>query len=147
MKPHEAQTRFKKLIIDSGKLLPAFSAADAISFMLTFYREVRAVDCPLDEDGDSLLFQWGAYGEDGSFSYDITRQFILAGSESDDGMSQLSLTVYFPLTDALRALKGNRWCWSPAEVDEFEKFIHTHPATHAVLSIKPIKVTLNWNAF
>ena len=147
MQPSESQSRLEKLIADSGSSLSALTAAEAIRFMFAFYREVRAANCPLKENGDMLLFQWGGYdfGEGETYRYDITRQFIQSGSEGDDGMSQLSLTVHFTVTDKLRLLKGNRWCLSPAEADEFEQFIRTHEATLAVATLKPLKGTLDWS--
>ncbi len=147
MQPSESQARLEQIIADSGSTLSALSAAEAIRFMLTFYRDLRADDCPLEEDGDMLLFQWGAYNwsKGGSYEYDITRQFTVSDSEGDDGMSQLSLTVHFAVTDALRALKGDRWCSSPAEVNEFEQFIRSNAATEAVATLKPVKVTLDWS--
>jgi hypothetical protein len=136
-----------RLIINSDRALETLNPADAIRFMLRFYRDTRAADCPLDEDGDMLLFQCRAFdfGRGETYRYDITRQFILSGSEGDDGMSQLSLTVHFAPADALRALKGNRWCSSPAQADEFEQFIRDHVATQAVSPLKPLKVTLDWS--
>ena len=80
-----------------------------------------------------------------AYEYDITRQFMLDGSEGDDGMSQLSLTVHFAPTDVLRPIKVDRWCMSPAEVVEFEDFIRSHAATHAVATLEPLKVTLDWS--
>ena len=147
MRSSDSKSRLEQLVADSGSTVAALSAADAVRFMLTFYRDVRADDSPLEGDGDMILFQWGAYnrGEGESYTYDISRQFIVSGSDDDDGMSQLSLTVHFPVTDALRALKGNKWCCSPAQVDEFEHFIRTHAATRAVSSLIPLQVTLEWS--
>ncbi len=147
MQPSDSKARFEKFITDSGSLLAALTAAEATRLMLAFYRSVRAANCPLDESGDMLLFQWGAYdfGEGDTFRYDITRQFILSGSEGDEGMSQLSLTVHYAVTEPLRALKGNRWCSSPAQAAEFEEFIRSHEATFAAATLKPLRVTLDWS--
>ncbi len=147
MQPSESEARLEQFISDSGGTFAALTGADAIRYILTFYRDIRADDCPLDEDGDMLLFQFGAYdfGQGETYRYDITRRFILSGSEGDDGMSQLSLTVHFTVTDALRALKGNRWCSSLAQMDEFEQFIRSSPATQAISTLKPLKVTLDWS--
>lgn len=147
MEPSESQSRLEQLITDFGGTLAALTIADAIRYMLTFYRDIRANNCSLDEDGDMLLFQFGAYdfGRGETYRYDITRQFILSDSEGDDGMSQLSLTVHFTVTEDLRALRGNRWCSSPAQLDEFEQFIRNSPATQAVSALKPLKTTLDLN--
>jgi hypothetical protein len=147
MQPADSQNRLEHLITSGGRTLATLTAAEAIRFMLAFYRDVRADNCPLDEEGDMLLFQFGAYnwGEGETYNYDITRQFIVSGSEGDDGMSQLCLTVHFTVTDTLRAIKGNRWCSSPAQADEFEQFIRSNPATQAVAILRPLKVTLDWS--
>lgn len=147
MRPSESKDRFEKFITDSGSSLAALTADEATRLMLAFYRDFRAADCPPDERGDMLLFQWGAYdfGEGSTFHYDITRQFILSDSEGDEGMSQLELTVHFTVTEPLRALKGDRWCSSPAQAAEFEAFIGSHQATLAVAKLKPLKVALVWS--
>jgi len=119
---------------------------EAIRHMLGFYRQIRASGCPVEEDGDMLLFQWGVYnwGHGETYSYDITRQFIL--SDGDGEISQLSLTVHFSVTDLLRSLKeGNRWCGSPDEADEFESFIRDHEATRVIETVQPLRTTLAWS--
>jgi hypothetical protein len=147
MQPSDSKDRFERFINESGSSLAGLTAADASRLMLAFYRQVRAADCPLDERGDMLLFQWGVhdFGEGNTFHYDITRQFILSGSQSDEGMSQLSLTVHFAATGPLRALKGDRWCSTPVQTAELEEFIRSHEATCAVARLKPLKVTLDWS--
>ncbi len=143
----ESQSRLEQIISVAGRSVATLTAAEAIRFMLDFYCEVRAEDCALDDDGDQLLFQWGVYDWEGSesFHYDITRQFIAPGTEDDDGMSQLSLTVHFTASDTLRALdEGHEWCPSPARIGEFESFIKQHPATHAVATLQPLRATLTW---
>jgi hypothetical protein len=146
--PSWSKSRFEEFITNSGFSVATLRAADATRLMLVFYREVRAADCPLDDNGDMVLFQWGAhdFGEGETFRYNITRQFILSGSDNDDGMSQLSLTVHFAVTDGLRAIQpGNHWCQSLEKADEFERFIRTHKATEAVLSLTPLRTTLSWS--
>jgi hypothetical protein len=148
MNPSESKSRFEQFVAGSGGSVTKLTAADAIRHMLAFYRQVRALDCPLNEDGDMILFQWGAYnfGQGDTYRYDITRQFIMSGSDGDDGMSQLSLTVHFAVTEALRALKkGNRWCSSPSQADEFEQFIRSHQVTAIVASLTPTRTTLVWS--
>ncbi len=147
MKPSDSPVLLEQLINGASHTVATLTAAEAIRFMLAFYREVRAESCALDDDGDQLLFQWGVYDWHGqeSFHYDITRQFIEPGTEDDDGMSQLSLTVHYPANDNLRALdEGHHWCAAPADVETFEALIHAHPATHAVAALKPLSVSLQW---
>ena len=147
MNPSESKSRFEQFVADSCGSVAGLTPADATRLILAFYRQVRATDRPLDEDGDMILFQWGAFdfGEGETYRYNITRQFIISGSEGDDGMSQLSLTVHFAVTEALRALKkGSRWCSSPAQADGLEQFIRSHEATAAVASLTPLRTTLAW---
>jgi hypothetical protein len=147
MNPSESQSRFEQFVAASGASVATLTAPDATRLMLAFYEQVRADNCPVDQDGDMILFQWGAYdfGEGETFRYDITRQFIAPGDEDDDGMSQLSLTVHYPVTDALRTLNGSQWCPSPVQADELAQFIRSHAATAAVSTLTPLRTTLDWS--
>ena len=147
MKPSDSQSRFEQFVADSGSSVATLAAPDAIRLMLAFYRQVRAANCLLDQDGDMLLFQWGPhdFGEGEAYRYNITRQFIAPGDEDDDGMSQLSLTVRYPVTSALRTLNGSQSCPSPAQAGELEQFIRSHEATKAVASLAPLQTTLAWS--
>jgi hypothetical protein len=98
---------------------------DAIGAMIIFYRDVRADDCTLDQDGDMLLFQWGTHVWDKIkwIEINISRHFVLTGGE-DDNNFQLTLTMRFPSSPGSDNIKpGNRWCGLPAEIDAFKKFI------------------------
>lgn len=146
MNPSESLQRFERFVAGSGRTVGELDAQDAVHLMVEFYRQVRAKDCDLDADGDTVCFQWGVSGsgDKETFHYDLTRQFIGPGDEDEDGMSQLSLTVHFPVTDALRALEGEEWCSSPYEVDALEQFVASHPATRAIASLTPLRTTLDW---
>jgi len=87
-----------------GTTIAALTPANSITQILEFYKQIRADNCSINEDGDMLLYQWGTYnwGEGAYFQWDITRQFIETGFEGDDGMSQLSLCFYFTLLKSLR---------------------------------------------
>ncbi|MGE0430938.1 MAG: hypothetical protein AB7K09_00545 [Planctomycetota bacterium] len=86
--------------------------------MLEFYRDVRAVGCDLEADGDMLLAEWGVstFGRGPAYQFTITRQFIVADGE-DDVISQLQLTFRYPVGEG--AATGNRWCATPDDVDTF----------------------------
>ncbi len=130
---------------DAGRSLAGLSPAEGIQLMLDFYREVRFDGCPLEEDGDMLLFQWGLEGEgrQREFQCDISRQFIEAEVSEDDTISQLSLTFHFAPSAALLALKeGNRWCSLPDELAGFEAFITASKVYRAVEHLQPARVTL-----
>ena len=146
MDPADSATRLRQQITAAGRTVETLTTEEAVGFMLDFYRQVRADDCLLDEEGDMLLFQFGVHdwGEGETFEFDITRQFTAPGTEDEDGMSQLSLTLHFPVTDALRAFNDNEWCASPDEADDFERLIRDHAVTKAVTSLKPSEITLDW---
>jgi hypothetical protein len=104
-----------------GSVLPS----EGIDAMLDFYLAERAEGRLLEEDGDMLLFQWGAYdrGEGEFFEIDITRQFISGGLE-DENFLQLSLTFRYAATAELRGLgRGDRWLERPEDLEGFRQFI------------------------
>ncbi|MDB6122424.1 MAG: hypothetical protein JWQ71_1417 [Pedosphaera sp.] len=147
MKPKLARKELEKRILKSGKKVEALTLAEGIQFMMDFYQQVRAEDCPLEEDGDMLLYEWGTYDADKGrlFQCGITRQFIQADSEGDDGMSQLSLKFYFQPSAASDALEsGNEWCYSPEGVEDFDSFMKGNAAFQAVQSTKPAKVAIEY---
>jgi hypothetical protein len=130
MKPKTAKKELEKLVKKTVKTMASMTPAQGIRLMLDFYRDVRAAGCPLDEDGDMLLFQWGVYdsGKDETFQCGMTRQFIDAKSQDDDAISQLSLTFHYPPSTRPAGLNGNKWCTSPDELKSFEAFIMRNKA-------------------
>lgn len=91
MRPNQAKEKLEERIKQAGTPTSDLTLPQGIQLMLDFYRDVRTQGCDLDDDGDMLLFQWGTYDWDGTgptFQCDITRQFIKAGSEGDDGQTQ-----------------------------------------------------------
>jgi hypothetical protein len=149
MKPKDAKEQLTKFIKKSGAKLGALTPADGIKLMLDFYDKVRATGCPLEEDGDMLLYQWGIYEDlDGgqSFNFDITRQFVQPGRDGDDVMSQLSLTFFFRPAAAYREFKdGNRWCSSPEDLEKFRRFIQRTQAYRKVAESKASNVKIQYS--
>jgi hypothetical protein len=147
MKPRSARKQFLLVVEKAGKSLARLTPAEGVALMLDFYRDERAEGCPIDEDGDMLLFQWGTYdwGEGTRFAVDITRQFIREGDGSDDFIRQLSLRFLFAPPDGTRALSsGNRWCTVPDGLEEFRSFIDSSPVWPAIDSQNPTKVVLQF---
>lgn len=142
MKSGDALDEFKRVLATRGTSVANVSVRDGVDAMLAFYWTTRADDCSVDNDGDMLLPQWGTYdrGKGRRFELDITRQFIRAGGE-DEAIWQLSLTFVFP-PNALPS--GNRWCRSPADVDDFAAFVRSHPAVAAASQAPPAKVELDF---
>ncbi len=96
-----------------------------------------------------LVYQWGTYdwAAGPSFEFNVTRQFILAGSDGDDGISQLSLTLHFTPTNSLNTLgAGDRWCNLPSELDAFVAVIRKSKAYRAVVDLTPDHVSLAWGS-
>lgn len=116
--------------------LPESPSVEAgITAMFEFYRDVRADDCVIADDGDMLLYQWSP-GQ-----LDITRQFIAAGADDDD-IWHLSLTWQVGETDLPR---GHRWCSTPGELAEFETFVRSHPAYLAAIQAPASRFTLDFS--
>lgn len=104
--------------------------------MLEFYREVRVEGvAELDENGDTLLFEWGTFdwGKGNHFEIIIHRQFVDAELQDDDAISQLRLIFYFaPTEDRLELKEGGHWCDQPKWLSELETFIRENAAYQAV---------------
>jgi len=148
MNPITAKSEFEKFVSQSGVTIAALTPGVGIHLMLEFYEQIRADNCPIDQDGDMLLYQWGVYdwGEGAYFQIDITRQFIEAGLEGDDGMSQLSICFNFYPSDEFKQLEqGDRWCGSPAELSYFESYIKTNAAYIKVENANPTKLEVEYS--
>jgi hypothetical protein len=126
MKSHDALHQLERLLAARGMRVDTLSVTDGIEAMLEFYRSVRADDCALEDGGDMLLLQWGTYdwGEGARFELNLTRQVIPIGGEDED-IWQLQLTFRF---DPSAIASGNRWCATPAELDDFTRFARSHAA-------------------
>ncbi|HEY3763411.1 MAG TPA: hypothetical protein VGN23_16820 [Verrucomicrobiae bacterium] len=148
MRPEGAKTELEKRIRQAGTTANALTPAQGIPLMLDFYRGIRAERCELDQRGDMLLFQWGAYdwGEGLTFQVDITRQFIDTEDEDEDNaISQLSFKFHFLPSTALNVIKsGNHWCKTPDELADFEAFIVNSDAYRAVEALGPSKVVIDY---
>jgi hypothetical protein len=149
MAPGAAQTEFTNRLRASGFELPRVSVDAGFSEAFAFYRDVRPAGCEKDLDGDMLLFQWGTYdwGKGKYFNLDLTRQFILEGTEDDEGIFQLAFTFLYTPSPALESLKdGNRWCRSRADLAEFQRYVTMSEAYRVALGQIPAKVQLTYEA-
>lgn len=140
MTPRTAKTRFLGRLDAAGLSLAALPLVAGIEAMLAFYAEERADGCDLD-DGDMLLFQWGAndWGGGPTFDVNITRQFMTA----DDEVRQLALTFRYD-ADASPIASGNRWCESPDGLDELRTFLAASAGLVAVWDRVPVRVELKF---
>ena len=148
MKPITAKAEFEKFIVEWGATSVALTPANSINLMIEFYKQIRAENCPINEDGDMLLYQWGTFnwGEDMYFQWGITRQFIETGFEGDDGMSQLSLCFYFHSSEDFNSLRsGNRWCSSLRDLLDFESYIKTNTAYLKAATANPTRIEIKYS--
>jgi hypothetical protein len=149
MAPGDAQTEFTNRLRARGFELPSVSVEAGFSEAFAFYRDVRPAGCEKNLDGDMLLFQWGTYdwGKGRYFNLDLTRQFVLEGTEGDEGIFQLAFTFLYAPSPALESLKdGNRWCHSPADLSEFQRHVTFSEAYRVALGQVPAKVQLTYEA-
>ncbi len=142
----DAEKQFKAFVHTKGKSLKSLSAKDAISLMLEYYHDVCVKHCPVQEEGDMLLFQWELveWGEKkGLYYFDITRQFIRSDQMDDDAITQLSLMLHFSLPKELQKIEdGDRWHDNPSTLAEFKQFIHGTEIFQAVKDLAPANVKL-----
>lgn len=150
---HQAKDELSRLIVETSGGLDSLSASDAIKLMTDFYRDQRASDCEISEDGDMLLFEWGVYRWGGeSFRVGVTRQFIPRGGNGD-AIYQLALEIHYEPDDEVRAAQtaarasrtSNKWCDSPEDLNGFLDFIAVSPAMALAVQRSPSKATLEYN--
>ncbi|MEZ5966939.1 MAG: hypothetical protein R3F56_24080 [Planctomycetota bacterium] len=126
MNSHDAKHEFVSFVGARGTAVASMTPGSAVEAMVSFYRDVRAEDCDMESSGDMLLFQWGTYdwGDGPKFEFDITRQLCRSGEDED--IWQLHLTFRLEPTDDLRSLgKGDSWCHSVSELDQFTQFVRS----------------------
>lgn len=145
MKLASAKTHFLKRLKAGDLALDKLTLVDGVAALISFYEEVRAEGCDVDENGDMLLFEWGAFdwGDGPAFEVSMTRQLVESEVE-DDEPRQLRLTFRFNSPAAGTVRSGNRWCESPDGVPAFRKFISRSGAYKAVRETTPMAVELRY---
>ena len=149
MKAAEAPQRFRSILAAAGINLADLTPDAGVRAMLSFYRDVRAVDSQPVDGRDTLLLQWGTYdsGHGRHFELNITRQFIAPSNESDqdDEIWQLSLTFRFVPSSTYDELgRGERWCEGVSGVPAFTRYIEANPAFKAVAGHRSLQVDLEY---
>jgi hypothetical protein len=147
MIPSESASALRQFLAGRGIDAKTAMLDQIVEAALDFYVAAPASGLVLDGDADMLLFQFGIcdWGNGEHFEFDITRQFIIAGAEDDDAISQLHCTMYYQPTVALRAIgRGNRWCASQADFPEFRKFVLATGAYAAVLPLPATERLIEW---
>ena len=146
MRVQASRSAFAKVLEARRIKLADLIPGTGFALMCAFYATRRAEGCPIEEDGDALLFQWGptASGSGEAFRIDIARQFMLR-SVDDDSIRQLSLVFEYLPTKELRVLgSGNGSCQSPAELEDFVSFVTNTRAYQTVEQVEAARVTLNY---
>lgn len=147
MQPADSATTFEAAVTDAGMTVQGLNAATALAQMEAFYRDVRAENCILDEEGDTLHCQWGVNGQgaEKNFQLEFSRHFIEPGDEDEDGMSELSLTLtYAPVPDLMALEPGTCQCSLPSELSEFEKSVRASQPFQTLAALKPQQTALAW---
>lgn len=149
MKPADSEQRLREHLTARGFEATRSPTRMLVAGALDFYQTVPASGLDDEPGADMLLYQWGTYdwGEGPFFELDLTRQFVEAGAQGDDAMSQLSCAALFAPTPALEALgDGNRWCAGRGELPAFVTFIESGAAWAAVRDRVPTRVRIDWSA-
>ena len=147
MNPRAALKEFERYLSELDLQRASLSPEHGLAAMLSFYRDVRADRCPLDEDADMLLYQWGTYdwGQGRFFELNITRQLIFDASGEDDDIWQLSLTFkYRPSSEFAAIEAGNKWCENVAALQEFQHCILSSQAFEVAQSTEPANIELRY---
>lgn len=73
-----AAREFQGYLTRRGATLDSLTPAAAVDTMIAFYRDIRATDCQVDQDGDMLLlcFVASAQGTDGVRRRKASRTFL-----------------------------------------------------------------------
>ena len=76
--PAKALDACRAFFIQQGVNIDVLRFDSTIAAFFDFYRDERAEGCAVDEDGDMLLFEWGAvdWGEGEHFELSLARQLI-----------------------------------------------------------------------
>ena len=88
MHPADSATTFEAALTAAGLTVAGLGAPAALAQIVAFYRDARAENCTLDEEGDTLLCEWGPLEEGPApgFLVEFTRHFIEPGDEDEDAL-------------------------------------------------------------
>jgi len=126
-------------------LSPPSSLLEAV---IHFFEQEAAVGLADDPNADMLFFEWGVYdwGQGAHFQISMTRQFIIAGEQDDDAISQLRLVLYHPPTPEAQALKvGNFRCDRKVDTPHLRAFVASHEALRLASSLQRLRAEIVWS--
>lgn len=145
MQTSDVERQFRQRTSELGLDLSEHHPREGMDALLSFYREVRAADVSVDDDGDMLLFQWGTYdrGDGEYFELNLTRQ-LTTEEGGDENTWQLSLTYRFEPTDDMDDIEvGHQWCQHPEELDDFVEDIFSSEPFNAVEELEADDIELS----
>jgi len=145
MQTSDVERQFRQRASKRDLDLNEHPAREGIEALVAFYREARASDVDVDDDGDMLLFQWGTYdrGDGDYFELNLTRQ-LTTTEGGDENTWQLSLTYRFEPTDDVEDIDvGHQWCQHPEELDDFVEDIYSSEPFKAVEDLSADEIELS----
>ncbi len=114
IKPEDLENKLKNYIHEIN------STDEAINQIIKYFHEFKVIEKLDFEEQDMILFQYGIHdfgeGHGKEFDFDLTRQIILP---NDEGLIQLSLTLYFDATKMNKLDSFNIWS---SEYTNFDKW-------------------------
>ena len=136
-----AENAFRRHLAERGDVLDDLRIAGALAATTGFYAASRAQHTRLQDEGDGLLWQWGPDADATRFTAGFTRQLVREGH--DEPIVQVTLCLAYRWTPSRRTLgRGHAWCFSPADLGDFERGIRSSAAYRAVAAAAPVEVTL-----
>lgn len=123
-----------------GALAAAGFRADAPERDAAWRAFLAFATVQVDVADDALLFECGIYGFTGRdlVHWTLTRQFTHEVRGEYEGMEQLSLTLLYEPTEALREVETNLWSYDFAGLDEWRDAVQALPAFAAVAGQQPV---------
>lgn len=144
----EARIQFERFLTDRGVAIARLTVDEAFGIMVAFYKDVPADDCPIDDDGDMLLFQSGSFGPASAFEWSITRQLMPEADPDPGEVWQLELRTQLSAEAgaALSVDDGDaEWCDGPSGLDDFIALVASHPATVALRTLGALEFQLRFD--
>lgn len=144
LKVQASRSAFAKILEARKIALPDLIPGTGFALMCAFYATRRTEGCDIQNDGDTLLFQWAlSAGSRERFTVEITRQFM-SGPDNED-IRQLSLFFSYAPSAELRAIgSGSASCHSPLELEDFVTYVTTTRAYQILEQVEAAKVSLEY---
>ena len=140
MKVEDSYGEFRGLLRKHGKKVTGLLPSEGIPLFQDFYRTVRCLDAE-EREGDGIVCYHGM-SRDGSVKFEvgIIRVFRLANVPASQAGRRLRLSFVYPFVETIvlgglkdtQPFEDNRFCWSPNDQEELQKFVDCSPFVRAV---------------